>query len=149
MQIGDNYDLRYFQRYRHHIFVRIMRKQWKCKLENSPVRTRPRGCFYKNMCSVPVCYNRYYSLKLQRLANLRKMAACFSSAIHSVKYLLQNDIRTSMSHNLKSLFNGTTVFSEKFPSICKYLQAVFLLNKCCISLVRNDMQGLRIGYPFI
>ena len=37
-----------------------MRKQWNCKQENSPVGTGPRGCFYENLCSVPVCYNRYY-----------------------------------------------------------------------------------------
>src|SRR6218665_673741 len=36
-----------------------MRKHWNCKLENSPVGTVP-GCFYRNLCSVPVCYNRYY-----------------------------------------------------------------------------------------
>src|SRR6218665_100401 len=36
-----------------------MRKQWNCKLENSPVGTGF-GFFYKNRCCVPVCYNPYY-----------------------------------------------------------------------------------------
>jgi len=40
MKIADNYELEIFNA-RQHIFVRIMRKQWYCKLENSPVGTGP------------------------------------------------------------------------------------------------------------
>ena len=50
---------------RHHIFVRIMLKQWNCKLETSPVWTGP-GCFYKNLCNVPVCYILYYWWRVMR-----------------------------------------------------------------------------------
>ena len=38
---------------RHDIFVRIVRKQWNCKLQNSPVA-------FRKPVYVPVCYNRNY-----------------------------------------------------------------------------------------
>src|SRR6218665_316640 len=55
---------------RQNIFVRKMRTQWNCKLETSRFGQVP-GCFYRNRCNVPVCYNRYYSTMFYVLPGTR------------------------------------------------------------------------------